>query len=168
VDLPADDRHEIYRYTDQPTGIESPNGPVRYAYHSMTDLGRYGDGEFDLVYSGQSIEHVHPDEADHVLAQVHRVLRDGGVLAVDTPNARVCRAQQELFIDPDHKVEYTHAEMVEKLNAAGLTIREAKGLNYVGRSLAGGAFSLEEAVGNSGIYAQPEDCYLLAYLCQKS
>ncbi len=167
VELPPDDRHEIYRWDHQPTAIESPNGPVRYAYHSMTDLGRYPEETFDLVYSGQTIEHVRPEEADHVLGEVHRVLRSGGHLAVDTPNARATRAQQDEFIDPDHKVEYTHAEMVAKLEQAGFVIREAKGLNYLGRSLAAGGFSAEETAANAGIFAQPEDCYLLAYLCQK-
>jgi SAM-dependent methyltransferase len=167
VDLPPDDRHEIYRYDDMPTEVKSPNGPVRYAYHSMADLGRYPDGSFDLVYSGQSIEHVIPEEADHVLAEVHRVLEPGGYLALDTPNARACRAQQAEFIDPDHKVEYTHAEMTAKLEKAGFTIEEAKGLNYVGRSLAAGEFSVEEAGVNAGLYATPEDCYLLAYICRK-
>ena len=167
IDLPPDDRHEIYRYDDQPHEVASPNGPVHYAYHSMTDLARYGDASFDLVYSGQSIEHVTPEEGDRVLAEVHRVLRPGGYLAVDTPNARACRAQQREFIDPDHKVEYTHPEMAEKFQRAGFSIREAKGLNYVGRSLAEGTFSMEEAARNAGIYAKIEDCYLLAYLCQK-
>ena len=32
----------------------------------MVDLGRYDDGSFDLVYSGQSIEHVNEAEGDAV------------------------------------------------------------------------------------------------------
>jgi SAM-dependent methyltransferase len=167
IDLPPDDRHEIYRYTNQPMEVVSPQGPVRYAYHSMTDLSTYSDASFDLVYSGQSIEHVQPEEAVHVLAEVHRLLRPGGYLALDTPNARACRAQQSDFIDPDHKVEYTHSEMLTKLQSAGFTVREAKGLNYVGKSLAAGTFSVAEAASRPGIYAKIEDCYLLAYLCQK-
>jgi predicted SAM-dependent methyltransferase len=167
VDLAPDERHEIYRYSDQPTAVDSPNGPVRYAYHSMTDLSAYADESFDLVYSGQSIEHVTPEEGDDVLAEVHRILRAGGHLAIDTPNALACRAQQADFIDPDHKVEYTHAEMTAKLTKAGFTVCEAKGLNYVGRSLASGTFSADEAAANAGIYAKPEACYLLAYVCRK-
>ncbi|MGH8992402.1 MAG: methyltransferase domain-containing protein [Acidimicrobiia bacterium] len=167
VDLPTGDRHEIYRYDEEPTAVDSPNGPVRYAYHSMTDLSRYPDAGFDLVYSGQTIEHVTEAEAEGVLTQVHRLLRPGGHLAVDTPNGRACRAQQREFIDPDHKVEYTHAEMAAKLERAGFVIQEAKGLNYVGRSLATGLFSVEEAAGNPGLYAAIEDCYLLAYLARK-
>jgi SAM-dependent methyltransferase len=83
------------------------------------------------------------DDADKVLAEVARVLRPGGYLGLDTPNATVCRLQQAEFIDPDHDYEYTHAEMVEKLGAAGFEILEAKGLNHAGRSLAAGEFSTD-------------------------
>ena len=56
---------------------------------------------FDLVYSGQSIEHVTPSDADIVIKEVARVLRPGGWFALDTPNARVTRVQQPDLIDPD-------------------------------------------------------------------
>ena len=70
-------------------------------------------------------------------------IRDrGGYLALDTPNAAVCRLQQPGFIDPDHDYEYTHAEMADKLRASGFEILEAKGLNHAGRSLAAGEFSI--------------------------
>jgi hypothetical protein len=57
--------------------------------------------------------------------------------------------------------------MVAKLEEAGFVIQEAKGLNYLGRALAAGTFSAAETATNAGIFARPEDCYLLAYLCQK-
>ncbi len=69
------------------------------------------------------------EEAERVLAGAARILRPGGYLALDTPNARVCRIQQPGYIDPDHDHEYTHGEMTEKLHGAGFEILEAKGLN---------------------------------------
>src|SRR5438445_210082 len=83
-------------------------GPIRYPYQSMTDLTGIDSGTVDLVYSGQSIEHVTEADGDVVLREVARVLRVGGWFAVDTPNGRATRAQQADFIDPDHEVEYTH------------------------------------------------------------
>jgi ubiquinone/menaquinone biosynthesis C-methylase UbiE len=50
----------------------------------MTDLGGIPDGSFDLIYSGQSIEHVTADEADKVLLEARRVLRPGRFDAADT------------------------------------------------------------------------------------
>jgi len=168
VDLPPGERNEPYR--DEGTeraDVETRLGRVRYRYHSMTDMSALGDASFDLVYSGQSIEHVPVTSADAVLREVHRVLRPGGHFAVDTPNARVTRLQQAEFIDSDHDYEYTHGEMTAKLEAAGLEIIEAKGLNYAGTCLGYERFSLEEVATRRGMFAKIEDCYLLAYLCRK-
>jgi predicted SAM-dependent methyltransferase len=176
VDLPSEDRHPIYqdelmsqRVANDAAAhqVMSPLGLVSYRYHSMTDLSDYPDASFDLVYMGQSIEHVTESDGDKVLAQVHRVLRPGGWLALDTPNGRVTRVQQDDFIDPDHEIEYTVEQLDAKLQAAGFTVVEAKGLNYAGRSLERGVFSVEEVAGNTGIFADARECYILTFLCSK-
>ena len=89
IDLPSQERNELYREDDAHEVTQTRLGPVRYRYHSMVDLSDYPDGSVDLVYSGQSIEHVPSDVADKVLSEVRRVLRPGGHLGLDTPNARV-------------------------------------------------------------------------------
>jgi len=99
VDLPPDERHPLYR-SDRFESNRTDRGVVRYEYRSMDDLSFASDASVDLVYSGQSIEHVEVDDADTVLAESFRVLRPGGHLAIDTPNGSVCRLQQEAFIDP--------------------------------------------------------------------
>src|SRR5438128_9680481 len=129
IDLPEHERHPLYRSPEHSI-VQSHLGPVTYRYHSMSDLSSYSDESFDLVYSGQSIEHVPEREADHVIREVRRVLRRGGYFAFDTPNARITRLQQDAFIDPDHDVEYTAAELDAKLGNAGFEIVERKGLNY--------------------------------------
>lgn len=167
VDLPPHDRHELYLSDETGADVATPKGTVRYRYHSMVDLSAYESGSFDLVYSGQSIEHVTEEDGDVVLKEVHRVLRPGGSLALDTPNARVCRLQQAELIDPDHKVEYTHGELSAKLAAAGFEVAQAKGLNYAGASVAAGRFSEEDAAGHRGLFDDIEDCYILTYVCRK-
>jgi len=167
VDLPPDDRNDLYKETVSRDVTQTELGPVQYRYHSMSDLTPYPDGSFDLVYSGQSIEHVPVEEAERVLVGAARILRPGGYLALDTPNARVCRIQQPGFIDPDHDHEYTHGEMTEKLHGVGFEILEAKGLNLAARSVAEGTFSIREVATRRGLFAEIEDCYLLSYLCRK-
>lgn len=168
VDLPPDERHPLYQGEGGRRVVKSRLGPVHYRYHSMADLSDYDDGSFDLVYSGQSIEHVTEEEGTHVLKEVARVLSPGGYLAVDTPNGRVTRLHQAELIDPDHEVEYTHGELLAKFADAGLEVIEAKGLNFLGEEgVTTNTFSMGAVAGNSGVFASIEDCYLLAYLCQK-
>ena len=167
VDLPADERHAIYRSDEVDREVQTPLGPVRYRYHSMTDLSRFPDASVDLVYSGQSIEHVTPEEGAWVAAEVARILRPGGYFALDTPNSRVTRLQQDEFIDPDHKVEYTLDELVDLLQGAGLQVLETKGLNLALQSLASGVFDSDEVARNSGVYAEAADCYILCALCRR-
>ena len=106
------------------------------------------------------------DVADTVLAEVRRVLRPGGYLGLDTPNARVTRLQQPQFIDPDHEHEYADAELRAKLSSAGFEVAGAWGLNHAGPSLAAGAFDAVQVATARGMFHQVEDCYLLAYLCR--
>jgi len=166
IDLPSEERNALYQEESAHQVTHTKLGPVRYRYHSMVDLSDYPDDSVDLVYSGQSIEHVPLDVADTVLAEVRRVLRPGGFLGIDTPNARVTRLQQDEFIDPDHEHEYTNAELSEKLIRAGLEIVDAKGLNYAGPSLAAGHFDVDQIATARGIFNAIEDCYLLAYVCR--
>jgi ubiquinone/menaquinone biosynthesis C-methylase UbiE len=166
VDLPSEERNELYQEATAHEVTQTKLGPVRYRYHSMVDLSDYADASVDLVYSGQSIEHVPLDMADTVLAEVHRVLKPGGHLGIDTPNARVTRLQQDAFIDPDHEHEYTHGELSEKLQRAGFEVVDAKGLNYAGPSLAAGHFDVDQIATARGLFTEIEDCYLLAYVCR--
>jgi len=166
VDLPPDDRHPLY-HSARFDGIDVGGGRVRYEYRSMTDLSFAADSSVDLVYSGQSIEHVTEPDAAVVLSEAFRVLRPGGHLALDTPNARVCRLQQAGFIDPDHKYEYRLDELQNKIAAAGFEILSERGLNWGGPAVSEGRFDAGELARHYGIYFEAEDCYLLAILARK-
>jgi SAM-dependent methyltransferase len=165
VELPAEERHEHYQDVLENTTVQTHLGPVSFRYHSMADLGGISDASFDLVYSGQSIEHVTESDADKVLAEVRRVLRPGGSLALDTPNGPVCRLHQDEFIDPDHEIEYSHAELSAKLEGAGFRITRQHGLNFAGASVAAGRFDPAETARNWGLFDDLERCYILAYVC---
>src|SRR6202034_136459 len=167
VDLPSEDRHELYQDGQIQTTVEVAGGKVSYRYHSMVDLSSYPSESFDMVYSGESIEHITRQDAEQVLAEAPRVLKPGGILALDTPNAKLTRLQQEAFIDPDHKFEYRHAEMAAMLRGNGFVIERAMGINYGGESVARGVFDPTELATRRGIFDDIENCYLLAYVCRK-
>ena len=167
VELPPEDRHELYRYAEVVDKVDTPLGPVEHVFQSMTDLSCFDDATFDLVVSGQSIEHITFDEADLALKQSFRVLEPGGYLALDTPNGRACRVQQEELTNPDHKYEYTHEELSAKIEAAGFIIESAFGLSYVGESIRTGMFSFDELARNRGVFHEIRDCYALSYVARK-
>ena len=108
VDLPHGDRHELYQRSDQHERVESHLGPVEYRYHSMADLSDYADASFDMVFSGESIEHITEAEARVMVHEVRRVLEPGGWFCLDTPNRRATEIELgDDYSNPDHKIEYT-------------------------------------------------------------
>ena len=167
VDLPVEERHEIYQGGSAGEPVRSELGPVEFAFHSMVDLGRYADGSFDLVYSGQSIEHVTAADGDVVVREVFRVLAPGGWFCLDTPNGPVWRLRSDELMNDDHEVEYSAEELSAKLERVGFAVTECKGLNLMRRGVALGVFDESEASAHPGVFAAAEQCLLLAFVARK-
>ncbi len=167
VDLPVEERHEIYQGGSAGEPVRSELGPVEFAFHSMADLSRYPDESFGLVYSGQSIEHVTEAEGDVVAREVFRVLAPGGWFCLDTPNGPVWRLRSAELMNDDHKVEYSASELEAKLTGAGFAVTERKGLNLMRRGVATGVFDESEASAHPGVFAAAEQCLLLALVARK-
>jgi SAM-dependent methyltransferase len=168
VDLPGGERHELYGYLASSETVESRCGPVQYRYHSMVDLSPYPDASFELVFSGQTIEHITEDEAKKMLAEIRRVLVPGGWFCLDTPNRRVTALQlgPDVLTNPDHKLEYTHEHLSRLLHDAGFDVVDALGLSLADESLVRGDFDQAEVADKHGVYAEIADCYFLAYMCR--
>jgi len=167
VDLPVEERHEIYQGGSAGEPVRSELGPVAFAFHSMTDLSRYADGWFDLVYSGQSIEHVTEAEGDVVVREVFRVLAPGGWFCLDTPNGPLWRLRSDEPMNHDHKIEYGATQLVNKLERAGFEVAECKGLNLMREGYEAGCFDEAEASAHPGVFAAAEECLLLAVVARK-
>jgi SAM-dependent methyltransferase len=167
VDLPVDERDAIYQGGSSGAAVRSELGPVEFAFHSMVDLSRYGDGSFDMVYSGQSIEHVSEEDGDAVVREVFRVLAPGGWFCLDTPNGPVWRLRSDELMNHDHQIEYAAAALETKLVRGGFEVTESKGLNLMQRGVAAGVFDEAEASASPGVFAAAEDCLLLAMVARK-
>ena len=96
----------------------------------------FKDVSFDSVVALEVIEHV--DDGAYLLGEVHRVLRDEGILILSTPNADHLGARLEYTLsrkklptrkpkNPYHKHEYTPKELAALLESAGFTIEEKWG-----------------------------------------
>jgi SAM-dependent methyltransferase len=167
VELPPDERNDLYKSPPNKY-VETTQGPVRYLYRSMTDLADLRDSSFDMICSAQTFEHVYPEEGIHILNEVGRLLRPGGVLAIDTPNRAIssiqAREMRQDVINPDHKKEYTHGEMLALFANTGLRVIRQLGIGYMPETAQTGVFQIEELLKYPTLYDDIESCYTLAYL----
>lgn len=79
--------------------------------------------QFDAALLMDVIEHIYRRPA--LLAEIHRTLRPDGLLLVSAPN-RATRWKRALaaaglfaYADPDHKIEYSYAELIAELETGG-------------------------------------------------
>jgi SAM-dependent methyltransferase len=83
----------------------------------------FADGEFDRVVAAEVLEHIPDDEA--AIAELVRVLRPGGRLAVTVPRwlpERICWALSDAYhqVEGGHVRIYTGHELVEKVERTGM------------------------------------------------
>ena len=83
----------------------------------------FPDGEFDRIVAAEVLEHIPDDEA--AIAELVRVLRPGGTIAVTVPRwlpEKVCWALSDEYheVEGGHVRIYTGDELVGKLERAGL------------------------------------------------
>jgi SAM-dependent methyltransferase len=83
-------------------------------------------GSVDLVFSGQNIEHLWPEQVVALLAESSRVLRPKGWLVVDSPNRNLTEAYR--WTMEEHTVELAPEEATRLLELAGFEIVTMKGL----------------------------------------
>jgi SAM-dependent methyltransferase len=83
-------------------------------------------GSVDLVFSGQNIEHLWPEQVVALLAESNRVLRPQGWLVVDSPNRNLTEAYR--WTMEEHTVELVPEEAARLLELAGFEVVTMKGL----------------------------------------
>jgi SAM-dependent methyltransferase len=170
VDVPPNQSLEQRSATQMFDVVETPNGRVRYIYRHMKELGAAGlpDGSFDLVWMGQSVEHIEESEFDQLLPTVYKLLRPGGQFCLDTPNRRLTRLQAPYgFIHPDHKIEYEAEALRTKLTKSGFEIMAAQGIGLMEQSLREGRFIPREMIDKIAVNSRPEESYVLYFAARR-
>jgi len=112
-----------YRPDLQLFGVdEAPAGEVAGATLRAGDVTHlpFPDGDFDLVFSRQVLEHV-PDNLG-MIRELKRVLRSGGRLYIDCPDVRstMSWAPLNFWEDPTHLRPYTRKGLRRLFQLCGL------------------------------------------------
>jgi len=167
VDLPLDTRMIIPRDFREET-IVRDEGAIEYIHSSMTDLSAIEDGIADLVFAGESIEHVTQEEAVGAIAEARRVLKPGGYFCLDTPNSKLTRIHSpDQYIHPEHKLEYTPAELTGMLTEGGFVVIETGGICPMPESAETGVFDPSEAFRTPLLSDDADTSYCFYVKCQK-
>lgn len=169
VDLPPSDRYGEYK--DVELERSDLNSRVVINYGDMSVLDRYEDNSFDLVWSGQSIEHISLDAGHRMCAEAYRVLKPGGRLCIDTPNRTITSIHTRDigggFIHPEHKHEYYPYELQKELCSIGFVIEQAKGICEMPTTKRTGVFCYDDFVLGSTIVNNPDDGYIFFLMARK-
>ena len=86
-----------------------------------TDLSRFADGEFDVVFASNLLEHLERPAASALLAESARVLGPGGRLILLQPNFRLNPGAY--FDDYTHVAIYTDRSLPDYLVSRGVADR---------------------------------------------
>lgn len=169
IDLPPDTRlgADEFSYLSGETTQWQTFGAtrVRYLHRSMTDLSGVADAGSDLVWAGQSLEHVTEAEALTTAKEAWRVLRPGGHFCLDTPNRALTRLQfPHSYIHVEHKIEYTAAQLVRLLGEAGFVTVTLRGVCPMPRSARSHVFQSRELTAEAVLSPDPTQAYIL-YAC---
>jgi SAM-dependent methyltransferase len=163
IDLPPEQRHSDWARVDVP----SVEGDVNIFYGDMTDLSAFESGSFDMVWSGQSIEHVPVEAARRMVHEAHRVLAPGGHLCLDTPNRALTRIHTQDwhggYIHPEHHYEYQTHELRALLQDAGFEVVVEKGICQMPETVATGRFHYSDFILGNPISDSADDAYILYF-----
>lgn len=166
IDLPPEVRCELYQHISLNDRI-TPNGPISVLYRSMTDLSDFEDSSIDLVWSGQSIEHISEQEAQLVYKEAHRVLRPDGWFCLDTPNRLLTEIHTEGYIHPEHKIEYYPEHLKRNLVESGFLIVEERGICEMPNTFKTKKFDYREFILGNPLSHYVDSCYIQYYRCKK-
>lgn len=84
------------------------------------------DEECDLVFSGENLEHLWPEDVVGFFLESWRVLKPEAWLIVDSPNRLV--TEPLIWSHPEHTIEFTPDEARRLAEASGFSVTSMKGI----------------------------------------
>ncbi|MGI4976862.1 MAG: methyltransferase domain-containing protein [Janthinobacterium lividum] len=99
---------------------------VTWIANTASDMSGVADGSCDLVFSGENLEHLWPEEVAGFALEAARVLCPGGHLVMDSPNRLVTAPLN--WSHPEHTIELTSDEACELVRLAGFDVASVQGI----------------------------------------
>ncbi len=99
---------------------------VTWIVNTVSDMSGVDSNSCDLVFSGQNLEHLWPEEVVGFVLEAARVLRSGGHIVVDSPNRLVTATHN--WSHPQHTIELKPDEAVHLLTLAGFDVTAVHGI----------------------------------------
>lgn len=97
-------------------------GDVRWVYYDGLQIP-LPDASFDVAFSYQVLEHIHPDDVEIHMREAARMLRPGGVYVLSTPHALSGPHDISRFftdhLETFHLKEWTYGELSAAFRRAG-------------------------------------------------
>ena len=119
----VDEHIGIEAYLQRPDDLPSN---VTWIPSTADDFGSIESSSVDLVFAGQTSEHLWADEIRGFLTEAHRCLKTNGLLVLDSPNRLV--TEHLRWSHGGHTIEMSPAEITELLTLAGFQITSLTGL----------------------------------------
>lgn len=121
------DQHiAVEAYTSRPTELPDNVEWIEADIAAPNGVPAVEDEMIDLVFSGQNIEHLWPDQVVSFLVESNRVLKPGGWLVVDSPNREITASYR--WSMSEHTLEFSPDEAETLLQLGGFEVRTMKGL----------------------------------------
>jgi hypothetical protein len=168
-DLPPDKM--MFPGPDWSIKVKYQSCNIEYVYGSMTDLSCFQQDYFDLVWSGESIEHITTEEAEKLFDQVYKLLKPGGKFALDTPNRKGTKLQfPNNYIHPEHKLEYYYDDLCKLLEKHNFKIIESKGIIDLSTSIEKSSMEHfnHEFMNSQLINDNPDQSYCFYICCMRA
>jgi len=113
----------IEYYSPKPDALPTN---VEWIANTVGNMSAVEDRTCDLVFSGQNIEHLWPEDVVGFFVESNRVLKDGGWFVIDSPNRLMTTPLN--WSHPEHTIELTPAEAGRLAELAGFDVVSVKGL----------------------------------------
>lgn len=169
IDLPEDKQFWGKPNFDQAKVYSFKWGSVRYIHEyaeNINNISELKELKFDLVFMGQTIEHIEKERLPLVLSFIREHLRKNGRFIFDTPNRDITKIQNpNSYVSPDHKYEYTPVELEKILQDSGFKIINKFGILSMPNTYKTKIFNYFEVKKTKILSKYPENSYVFAFEC---